>query len=145
MYVPYNSYKVGDRQIKYRDIIQAGHPNPDLVRYELHRMWEVEGKLKAGTRHIYGRRTFFLDEDTWTVLVADLYDNRGEIWRVSEDHTVNYYDLPMVGPIMEVHLDLQNGRYLALGMTNEGTSWSFKEKFSVDMFTPAAMRRMGIR
>lgn len=86
-----------------------------------------------------------MDEDTWTILVADLYDKRGEIWRVSEDHTINLYDLPMVGPIMEVHLDLQNGRYLALGMTNEGTPWSFKEKYPLDMFTPASIRRMGRR
>jgi hypothetical protein len=144
LYVPYNSYKVGDRRYKYEDIIRPGHPNPDLPRYELHRVWHVEAKLKEGTKHIYARRTFFLDEDTWTILVADLYDNRGEIWRVSEDHTVNYYDLPMVGPVMEAHLDLQNGRYLAM-MTNEGAGWSFKEEFPLDSFTPASLRRMGRR
>ena len=145
MIVPYNSYKVQDRQYKYKDIIRPGHVNPDLLRYELHRVWQVEAKLKQGTKHIYGRRTFFFDEDTWTILVADLYDTRGEIWRVSEDHTINYYDIPMVGPVVEVHHDLQNGRYLALGLTNEGTPWSFKEQFPLDMFTPAAMRRMGRR
>jgi hypothetical protein len=145
MYVPYNCYKVADRRVKYKDIIRPGHPNPDLLRYELHRVWMVEAKLKKGTSHVYAKRMFFMDEDTWTILVADLYDKRGEIWRVSEDHTINLYDLPMVGPIMEVHLDLQNGRYLALGMTNEGTPWSFKEKYPIDMFTPAAIRRMGRR
>jgi len=145
MYVPYNCYEVAGRRNKYKDIIRPGHPNPDLLRYELHRVWMVEAKLKKGTSHIYARRTFYMDEDTWTILVADLYDKRGEIWRVSEDHTINLYDLPMVGPIMEVHLDLQNGRYLALGMTNEGTPWSFKEKYPLDMFTPAAIRRMGRR
>ena len=145
MIVPYNSYKIGDRHYRYENIIRPGHTNPDLLRYELHRVWHVEAKLQERTRHLYARRTFFIDEDTWTILVADLYDNRGEIWRVSEGHTVNYYDLPMVGPIMEVHHDLQNGRYLALGMTNEGTPWSFKEQFPLDLFTPATLRRMGRR
>jgi len=145
MFVPYNSYKVHNPRYKIKDIIRPGHANPDLLRYELHRVWMVEAKLKKRTRHIYSRRTFFMDEDTWTILVADLYDKRGEIWRVSEDHTVNYYDRPMVGPVMEVHHDLQNGRYVALGMTNEGLPWSFKEKYPLDMFTPAAIRRMGRR
>jgi len=145
MYIPYNSYKVTDRQVKYKDIIRPGHPNTDLLRYELHRVWHVEAKLRPGTRHIYAQRTFYLDEDTWTIQVADLYDNQGELWRVSENHLVNYYDLPMSATAMEVHLDLQNGRYLALGMTNEGTPWSFKEKFPLDLFTPAALRRAGRR
>ena len=55
MYIPYNSYKVGDRQVKYKDIIRPGHPNPDLLRYELHRVWHVEAKLRQGTRHIYAQ------------------------------------------------------------------------------------------
>ena len=145
MYIPYNSYKVGDRAIQYEDIIRAGHPNPDLLRYELHRVWHVEAQLKKGTKHIYSRRTFYQDEDTWTIQVADLYDNRGELWRVSENHLVSYYDLPMSATVMEVHLDLHNGRYLALGMTNQGTPWSFKETFSLDLFTPASLRRLGRR
>jgi hypothetical protein len=105
----------------------------------------VEAKLKKETKHIYSRRTFYQDEDTWTIQVADLYDNRDELWRVSENHLVSYYDLPMSATVMEVHLDLQNGRYLALGMTNEGTPWSFKETFSLDLFTPASLRRLGRR
>jgi len=145
MYIPYNSYRVADRHVKYKDIIRPGHPNPDLLRYELHRVWQVEAKLRKRTRHIYARRTFYLDEDTWTIQVADLYDNQGELWRVSESHLVNYYDLPMSATVMEVHVDLQNGRYLALGVTNEGTPWSFKEKFPIDLYTPAALRRAGRR
>jgi hypothetical protein len=145
MFVPYNSYKVGDRRYKYKDIIRPGHANPDLLRYELHRVWHVEAKVRKGTKHIYARRTFFQDEDTWTILVADLYDNRDEIWRVSEDHTVNYYEIPMVGPVVEFHIDLQNGRYLALGLTNEGTPWSFNETYPLELFTPAELRRAGRR
>lgn len=145
LYVPYNDYQVNDRRYKLDDIIRPGHTNPDLLRYELHRVWEVQAKIKEGTRHVYAKRVFFIDEDSWTILIADLYDARGDIWRVSEDHTINYYNLPMVAPVMEVHLDLQNGRYLAEGMTNEGEPWSFTEEYTPDMFTPATMRRMGRR
>jgi Protein of unknown function (DUF1329) len=144
-YVPYNAYKIHDAKYKYKDIIQAGHVNPDLLRYELHRVWVVEATLKEGTRHIYHKRVFHCDEDSWSALLVDNYDARLQIWRPQEGHVINYYDLPMVGPTMETVYDLQNGRYLAMGMTNEGTKWSFKEKYSPEMFTPAEVRRMGRR
>ena len=51
----------------------------------------------------------------------------------------------MVGPVVEFHIDLENGRYLALGLTNEGTPWSFDEEYPLDLFTPAALRRAGRR
>jgi hypothetical protein len=145
MYIPYNSYKLHSDTVKIADIIKAGHVNPDLLRYELHRVWVVEANLKKGTRHIYAKRVFYLDEDTYSICAADNYDARLEIWRVQENHQINYYDMPLVGATMEAVYDLQNGRYVALGLTNEGLTWSFKEKFPKEMFTPAEVRRMGLR
>jgi len=144
-YIPYNAYKLHSDTVKLSDILQPGHINPDLLRYELHRTWVVEANLKQGTRHIYHKRVFYIDEDSWSIAVVDCYDARLEIWRVQEGHLINYYDLPMTGPTAETVYDLQNGRYVALGMTNEGLKWSFNEKYNVDMFTPAEVRRMGLR
>lgn len=41
VYVPYNGNRLADQDVKYEDILQTGHLNPDLTRYELHRVWEV--------------------------------------------------------------------------------------------------------
>ena len=72
IYIPYNAYKLANKALKYdKDIIRKNTPNSDLMRYELHRVWEVEGTLKAGSKHIYGKRVFYLDEDTWTVVYED--------------------------------------------------------------------------
>jgi hypothetical protein len=144
-YIPYNSYILHDARWEYKDVIQPGHVNPDLLRYELHRVWVVEANLKEGTRHIYRKRVFYIDEDSWAICIADNYDDRLEIWRPQEGHQINYYDLPMVGPTMEVVYDLQNGRYVALGMSNQGMQWSFNEEYPTDMFSPAEVRRMGRR
>ena len=65
MYIPYNAYKLNDPTLKYGDIIKAGHINQDLTRYELHRVWHVVATLKPGERHIYAKRDFYIDEDTW--------------------------------------------------------------------------------
>ncbi|HEX6260661.1 MAG TPA: DUF1329 domain-containing protein, partial [Woeseiaceae bacterium] len=82
MYVPYNSYQLHSNQVKYRDILKPLHINQDLARYELHRVWVLDSVLKPGTRHIYKRRTFYVDEDSWQILAVDCYDNRDQLWRV---------------------------------------------------------------
>ena len=86
MYVPYNSYKMSDPKLRYSDLLKAGHINQDLARYELHRVWVVEATLKPGTSHIYSKRVFYLDEDSWQILAVDKYDGRGELWRYAEHH-----------------------------------------------------------
>ena len=68
MYVPYNDYKAHSDQTKVDDLIKPGFINPDLLRYELHRMYVVEANIKSGARHINPRRTFYLDEDSWQIL-----------------------------------------------------------------------------
>lgn len=145
MYVPYNSYKLHSGDLSYDDIIRPGHINPDLLRYELHRVWVVDAKLKEGTSHIYARRTFYIDEDSWQILAMDQYDNRGEIWRVSEAHVINYYQVPLLWQTLEVHYDLQNGRYLAIGLNNQERPEMFNIEMDKRDFTPDALRRKGRR
>ncbi len=82
-------------------------------------MWVVDSKLKAGTSHLYSRRTLYVDEDSWQILAVDCYDRRGELYRVQEGHVINYYELPNLWTTLELVMDLSNGRYLALGLQNE--------------------------
>lgn len=146
MYVPYNSYKLHSDKVKYKDLLQPLHLNPEYLRYELHRVWVVEATLKEGTRHIYKRRTFYVDEDSWQVVHVDQYDNRDQLWRVSEGHGINYYDVPTYWTTLEVHYDLQSGRYLAVGLNNEAPyTYDFDVDLSPRDFTPGALRRAGRR
>jgi hypothetical protein len=145
MYIPYNSYALHSDQLKYEDIVHAGHLNPDHLRYELHRVWVVDANLREGTRHVYARRTFYFDEDSWQIVGVDQYDGRGQIWRVSEAHTINYYDQPLVWDTVQAHYDLQNGRYLAFGLNNEGEVEEFGLELSVDDYNPGTLRQLGRR
>ena len=146
MIVPYNSYKLHSDKVKYSEILKPLHINQDLTRYELHRVWVVEAKLKPGTSHIYPRRTFYLDEDSWQALVVDQYDSRGQLWRASEAHCINYYEEPTFWSTLEVHTDLLAGRYLAFGLTNEGPTYDFSIKRTVsDYNNPDNLRREGMR
>ena len=145
VYVPYNSYRLSDPKLKYGDILKAGHINQDLARYELHRVWVVEATLKPGTSHIYARRTFYIDEDSWAVLATDKYDGRGELWRYAEQHNENWYNVPMFFGTMEVHNDLQSGRYIAMGLRNEEKVIYQPLKRSPGDYTPSNLRGSGTR
>ena len=145
VYVPYNSYKLQDPSVKFDDIITPLHINQDLVRYELHRVWVVDATLKEGSRHIYKRRTFYFDEDSWQIVVVDCYDKRDQLWRVSEGHAMSYYNVPALWTSLEVHTDLQAGRYLAVGLNSENAPYQFFIKRSLEDYTPAALRRQGKR
>lgn len=145
IYVPYNSYKLQDPKVKFSDILKPLHINQDLARYELHRVWVVDATLKEGERHIYKRRTFYVDEDSWQILAIDQYDNRDQLWRVSEAHAMNFYDVPTVWTALETHTDLQAGRYLAIGMYSEYPVPQFNVKRDPEDYTPTALRREGVR
>ncbi len=68
MLISYNNYKLSDRSLKYQQIVGKEHMNQDLVRYEPHRVWVVEATLKPGARHIYAKRRFYVDEDSWNIV-----------------------------------------------------------------------------
>ncbi|MCP1472647.1 hypothetical protein ABIA54_003270 [Pseudomonas sp. EB276 TE3739] len=146
MYIASDSYKLDDPKLKYSDIIKAGHINQDLARYELRRVWHVVATLKEGQRHIYAKRDFYIDEDTWQAAVIDHYDGRGQLWRVAEAHAENYYDKQVPWYALETLYDLQSGRYLALGMKNEEKqAYDFGFTATTSDFTPAALRQDGVR
>ncbi len=145
IYVPYNSYRLSDPKYKYSDVLKPGHINEDLSRWELHRVWVVDATLKQGMSHIYARRTFYIDEDSWAILLIDKYDARGELWRTAELHNENWYNVPMFYATVEVHNDLQSGRYIAMGLTNEEKRIYEPIKRSPGDYTPANLRGIGTR
>ena len=146
VYIPYNSYKLDSTDLKYDQIIKPGHINQELTRYELHRVWVVEATLKDGQRHIYAKRTFYIDEDTWQATVIDHYDGRGELWRVAEAHNMSFYGELVPWYTVETLYDLLSGRYLVNGLNNEqDQSYVFNLEKSSQDYTPAALRRAGKR
>jgi hypothetical protein len=143
--IPYNSYKVLNS--KYDQLIKPSHLNPDLVRYEPHRVWTVEAKLKAGQRHLYARRVLHLDEDTRAMVGGELYDGRGGLWRVQELHSVNFYHVPLCFSIGELVYDIQsNGRYLAGSLVSEEKPFNFDaDEINESRFQPDSLRTIGVR
>lgn len=146
VYIPYNSFQLASPSLKYDQIFTAGHINPDYTRYELHRVWVVEATLKDSQRHVYAKRRFYVDEDTWQIALADMYDGRGTLWRVGEGHMIQLYNVQVPNYAGEVLYDLLNRRYIATGFSNEEPNGpEFGYKSSLTDFSPSALRNEGVR
>lgn len=146
MLVPYNSYELYSDEHEYEDIAKRGHINQDLPRYELHRVWVIEAQVRGNFKHQYKKRTFYLDEDSWLILLQDMYDERDAFWRTAEAHAITFADVPVVVNGVQVHYDLQSRRYVVINMTNEekeGVEWNWVKPSSY--FTPAALKRFARR
>ncbi|WP_433771637.1 DUF1329 domain-containing protein [Pseudomonas putida] len=109
MYVPYNAYRFAYAE-NPEQVFGSKFINPDLVRWERHRVWVVEATLKPGMRHIYSKRTFYIDEDSWTAVAVDQYDGRGQLWRPGFSYTHQMYDAVAVNSTAG-HYDLIAGTY----------------------------------
>lgn len=145
IYVPYNAYRAHAADSEYEGMVLPGHLDPSKMRYELHRVWVVEARLRDGVRHINARRTFYLDEDSYQILMAEHYDKQGELWRFSEAHPIVYYEVPMLWTSIESHHDLQSGRFVSYRVDNRDGAARFDEQLSVNQFSPQSLRRQGRR
>jgi hypothetical protein len=146
LFIPYNNYRLASPEVKYADILKAGHINQDLTRYELHRVWEVEATLKSSERNIYAKRRFYVDEDSWQIALSEHYDGRGQLWRVGEAMLLQQYAEQVPVYALEALYDIVAGRYLAIGMANEEKrSIQYGTQASAKDFTPAALRNAGVR
>lgn len=79
MIVPYNNNRLVTASVD--DAYTGHHYNPDLLRWELHRVWEVEATVTQGKRHAVPTRHYYYDEDSWMLLQMDGYDAEGNLWR----------------------------------------------------------------
>ena len=111
----------------------------------MHRVWIVEATVAKGKRHIYAKRVFYIDEDSWNILVSDKYDNSGELWRVAFGYPVVASEIPTFAGAAYVHVDLKkNGYYFALNTLESKSGWDFTQaQQDAKFFTPAALRRRG--
>jgi hypothetical protein len=144
MVVPYSEYKLfGHKEVT--DIVKPNHLNPDFVRWELHRVWVVEATLKQGKRHIYSKRTFYIDEDSWAALASDQYDARGQLYRASFDHLVYAYDAQATYTGNHVIYDFISGAYNLTGMSGPHGGLKYIEPLKASQWSPEALSGAGVR
>lgn len=145
MYMPYNAYRLSNPGLTLRDILWPGHPNPQFLRYEMHRVWVVDARLKSNFQHTLPDRTYYLDEDSWQILASEHYDGKGNLLRYAEAHPVQHWQVPALVPAVEFAFDLTADRYTARGLDNGLPPPMFGAPLTPQDFTPDALVRRGRR
>ena len=114
MLIPYNTFKLfDDAQCPEAKRYAKGHPGQDCLRWELHRVWQVEATLKAGARHAYSKRTFYFDEDQPEAGTSDNFDAAGKLYRSVFGLYIPMYETSDQGfGDGSLTLDFQTGAYL---------------------------------
>ncbi|KEZ04320.1 hypothetical protein GQ57_19260 [Burkholderia sp. MSh2] len=152
MLVPYNAFGMYDFKRKLRDVATPNGIAADGRRYEVHRVWVVEGTLKPTARHASSKKVFYLDEDSWLALVGEDYDAQGKLWKVRESYPIPVWEL---GGACDnepfAQYDLSNGRYVFDGSSigqGKDIRW-YKEtsdpRFKADFFTAESLRSVSER
>lgn len=145
MFVPANGFRTESADLKYKDLLTVNHANPDHIRYELRRVWVLEATLKDNSRHLYGKRRLFLDEDTWNAVMADNYDTRGNLWKYAFVNYIYHPDMSAWHAGSSFYHDLSTGNYVGYNLTNERRSLAIINKGDMRKtdFTPDRLRAQG--
>ena len=145
MYVAYNSNMAwvpksdGDR-------IMPHHLNPKYIRWELHRVWVVEATRKPNFRSQVARSIYYIDEDSWTALMADRWDESGHLWKTNLGVAMAAPDLPSILCHDSANYDLVSGSWATLFMMNEMPyQYRAVPPSKPTDWTPAALAGAGVR
>jgi hypothetical protein len=145
MYIPYNSYKLA-YETTSDEKYGAHFINPDVNRWELHRVWVVEATLKSGMRHLYAKRRFYIDEDSWAAVTSDQYDGQGNLWRVGFGYQVPMYEMPAGSILLQGSYDLLSKVYAMQGDSAEyGGMHTDRESKPTNYWTGQGLSASGVR
>lgn len=140
LYIPYNGFRIGDGSRKYAELLKPYHFDQSPTRYELHRVWIVEATERGGRRHSFGKRTFYVDEDSWNVVLVENEDHSGQLWRFQEGHLLPLYDIQAANTAPMLVYDLKDGRYFASRLSAEDRPPEYDLPMGDGDFLPAAVK-----
>ncbi len=145
MIIPYNNN--GAALAKIDELMGPKFLNPNHVRWEQHRVWEVDATLKEGKRHTVPKRKYYIDEDTWQITLFDGWDAKGDLWRMN--YALGYLvpELPAhVTNVMWGGYDLQTGAYyFNAAMNGALPHYRISEPRSESLWSPEELANQGAR
>ena len=145
MFVPYNNYRFTYYQGDTAKVTTPNHLSADVERWELHRVWVVEATLKEGKRHIYAKRTFYVDEDSWVAVAADNYDARGQLFRGSLMFPSFSYDQLATTTSLTCFYDFVAGAYSLQGWSGPKGGLKYSDGWPESSWQPEALAGAGVR
>jgi hypothetical protein len=143
LYIPYNNNRLALRPA--REAMTPAHENPDALRYELHRVWVVEGTLAPGQHDIVPRRRLYVDEDTWLAVYSEEWDDSGRLWKFGHATMLALPDVPAVIGGSQFEYDLVNGGYCYDFVLSPQGDYRVTGLHPPDTFSPDALAAESLR
>lgn len=138
MYVPYNNNRL--YQMPLSQVLGKTHPTPDALRYELHRVWVVEGTVAPDAHDVVSRRLLYLDEDTWMAVYADSWDENGKLWKFAHATMYVMPDVPAVVIGSQIVHDFELGGYaFTFAFNDEPVHYKLTTPHPAALFSPSAL------
>ncbi len=147
MIVPYHNFDIAYHSPR-TETIGKKFVNPDLTRWEKHRVWVVEATLKDGARHVYHKRVYYFDEDTLAIVLGDQYDGQDKLWRTTQSLAPVNYVLGSGFVGGNIGYDLIAGIYYVGGYSAESKIAVFDPEApqeSANFYSPQGLARGGVR
>jgi hypothetical protein len=144
LFVPYNCYKAMYCP-EVEQLFGTKHWNPDLVRWELHRMWIVEATLKSGKRHMYQKRYIYIDEDSWHAVTSENYDAKGFLCKVNFAPQTPHYDRAVPYSLGSFYYNMVSNIYTGDYLTIAGGYVRQAKLRPQRYWTPANIAAGGVR
>ena len=144
MVVPYNNNRFYTRPVS--EVAGPLHANPDDLRYELHRVWVVDGTLADGKHHVAPHRRLYIDEDTWFAVYSDSWDEDGKLWKFGQGTMYLVADLPAVVLGSQFVYDLELGGYVyGFAFNDEPVQYKVTAPHPREAFSPEALAAQAVR
>jgi len=152
MIVQYNSFGLYNSKAKFEDIAKRDFIAPESRRYETHRVWVIEATVRNGMRHVAPKRLIYIDEDSWSPVMAVDFDAQGKVWKVREGSLVPAYETGTCDVEAFTQYNLNDGRYLfdlASLATGTDHKWIVEsagnQRFKPGYFTSDSLRSISDR
>ena len=141
LFIPYNAYRFNRPDRDPASLLTPRYPDLSDARYELHRVWVIEASERGGKRHAFGKRTFYVDEDSWTVVMVENEDQDGRLWRFQEGHLVAEYDIQAAWTRPVITYDFKDGRYFINRIFAGYDHFQYNEAMTDSEYLPAVVKR----
>ena len=144
MFVPYNNNRFYTLPVK--EVAGPQHVNPAALRYELHRVWIVEGTLAPGKHHVAPKRRLYVDEDTWFAVYSDSWDDKNRLWKFGHGTMYLAPEIPAVILGSQFVYDLLLGGYVyGFAFNGEPEHYKVTPPHPATTYTPAGFAAQAVR
>jgi hypothetical protein len=145
MIIPYNNYDWSASTPD--DLLKPNHPNPEAVRWELHRVHVVEATLKPGMRHVQPKRRYYYDEDIRSAGMSDAWDASGKLAKGIYMPSYQMYDKQIPHASSTWLFDFATGVYYHSSISGGARNGIFPQANMqpVQFFTPESLARQSQR